>query len=1564
MSDFLQSMYPEFYSDLADDESIVGVGDPVQPNVSFSDDEYIVSADPWEEPGMFGKGAELVTSAAGQFMSGIAGAERLAVEGVRELGDDSDSFFESLLKRVPGPGDIASLIGLAGTQIPETLESIDQNAEANRQYFDQVSQNARTRAGVDQMGFIGQAAFDGISSAASFAPYLAAGPIGALVGAGATSAGTEFSEGLEKGRDRDEAFNRGLVSGGIEAGFESVPVAAALKRGSPFITRVGKTAGLEALEESANTSANVIADAAFGYELPSLEEFGERQLASTLGGFFGGMTLGGVGQARESLTNYATDRVLKREAEIERRAVEKMAKEQEGKTFGDPLIGLPAPEAPLLLPAPQGSPNLLAVPEKSAITPTQSPIRTEFFPSQMPEKTEPTLLGYGTQELRGKQVRDFQRDVSEALYRDPQAPGRNPILANQLVKPVTVPVARESSVVREINKENAAPEKPFKITEQELERLTREQQSRLRQSESSEQNVKQFLEQTRQNFGEELKVESMAEMTGVNEIDQSLNAEFDAIVEQAAPAETPEIPQPDTGSKALPSINENFTESTEDLEQRYDKNAGVELVDAPEAQGGKRVKKVSGKPKPKPKQRIAPKKAKELKKPVQQTMPGFLDRLNKEQGVFGLHQDIAQGALTGKSYAMRFAENLGHRIDAFIQPNNRRGDLGGREDAFTESDFYGEGYKRINGQMVKIPGLKQWRSLLVLDARLAEKFPGVYKAYDMALDYFADEKVRQWKMWEATRPLFELDQESRERVSLHLRDARLNAERGMEMDESDAALAQAGFTESEIKAIQSVRNTNETLLKPMWKEGLKAKPPSRILNAKASEKTLEFARQKFPGMPEDQLKARADAAQQRAAIRSYEAKVDAFVDGWGSYYVPFVRRGEYYVTLPETYVHPDGRKGGYYMFEKKHKWQQFMKDLHSEGVKDYYYGQIKPSYYDKGDVGFKAVPTEMLAEMAAEFQSEEAENELKLRFEGMKGRIRNNPSITRHLKKARLVPGEELRMVEALSEMYTGVSRYAARQVASQKLDEEIDRLDKQKLNFLADRTRLRRDYIFSSANESSNVRKFLALWNLTKPISALVNGTQPITMLYPELLKYRDANISPEKVLKDAMLTLRDMSKVEALSEKEQADPSYRKPQLNKSEQAIVKRYGKHGYDMLRALKVAKIDGTISAQQADELSAKGFGDKDFDKFNDMALILFRKTEEVNRLLGFAAGFDVAKRRGELDPYTFARRLNNQVNIDYTKASRPIIAQGPIGAPLTTFRLFTAGYLAYLRRAFDDKAWSTILGNLVAMTLLGGIKAFPGVKELWRVAETYGISPTDSIRDNFSEEMGDAILYGLPGWAGYSISGNLASGDLVPEFSRGLPTALGQLFFGALWDIPNRAIRMSDLFERGVNPGERDSPIGVGMRGELLMPPWIQRMLAASRLANSGKLVDRKFQPILKDYTWGEVGFMALVGGSPTRINKAYENIMRVTSEIEGSRDNGNINQRLAEAYIAQDTEGMQALMQEAVANGWQPNRAQVKIHVLKMLHPKEMAVKMAPKKARGRIREIQGQMENPLPAF
>lgn len=177
------------------------------------------------------------------------------------------------------------------------------------------------RTGVDRL-----LASAGLSMA-QMVPALAASAIpgvGPAVGAGimgAQAAGSKAYELNERGVSPAESQMRGVVSGGIEALTEKIPISSLLKvvkagGGASLIKTMAKQAGIEATEESVSYALNYAADVAA--KDPEAKFSMNDLLESAAVGAISGGTLGGVGSVVGSKLSYGQAQDTAQPSRLER----------------------------------------------------------------------------------------------------------------------------------------------------------------------------------------------------------------------------------------------------------------------------------------------------------------------------------------------------------------------------------------------------------------------------------------------------------------------------------------------------------------------------------------------------------------------------------------------------------------------------------------------------------------------------------------------------------------------------------------------------------------------------------------------------------------------------------------------------------------------------------------------------------------------------------------------------------------------------------------------------------------------------------------------------------------------------------------------------------------------------------------------------------------------------------------------------------------------------------------------------------------------------------------------
>lgn len=133
-------------------------------------------------------------------------------------------------------------------------------------------------------------------------------------GGGAIQGGTTYLEAIQKGATHERALGVGALDAVLEGLGEALPLSAALKKGSPFLTRLGNTMLAETGQESATQVAQDL-NAYLNWNPDiTLKQAWENLKVAALAGAMGGGVYGTAGHAMEQTPRQQADAELKQVA--------------------------------------------------------------------------------------------------------------------------------------------------------------------------------------------------------------------------------------------------------------------------------------------------------------------------------------------------------------------------------------------------------------------------------------------------------------------------------------------------------------------------------------------------------------------------------------------------------------------------------------------------------------------------------------------------------------------------------------------------------------------------------------------------------------------------------------------------------------------------------------------------------------------------------------------------------------------------------------------------------------------------------------------------------------------------------------------------------------------------------------------------------------------------------------------------------------------------------------------------------------------------------------------------
>lgn len=226
-----------------------------------------------------------------------------------------------------------------------------------------------------------------------------------------------------------------------------------------------------------------------------------------------------------------------------------------------------------------------------------------------------------------------------------------------------------------------------------------------------------------------------------------------------------------------------------------------------------------------------------------------------------------------------------------------------------------------------------------------------------------------------------------------------------------------------------------------------------------------------------------------------------------------------------------------------------------------------------------------------------------------------------------------------------------------------------------------------------------------------------------------------------------------------------------------------KHAAD----LKRAEEEGIVSPQEVYNLMATARGgalgpSKFLSKRHVQTALyawgfLFSAAEQFNRRATFNAAYDLARQKGEEDPYAAAVKAVEETQFVYNRGNRPNWARG-IGAPIFTFKQFSISYLELLGR-LPAKQKAIAIALLV---LAAGLRGLPFEEDLEDLLDTimqwsgYNWQTRREMQrwaeNTIGKATSDFLLSGVSGTGiPLDLQARLSFGNLIPGTSLLKPSA-------------------------------------------------------------------------------------------------------------------------------------------------------------------------------------------------
>lgn len=776
--------------------------------------------------------------------------------------------------------------------------------------------------------------------------------------------------------------------------------------------------------------------------------------------------------------------------------------------------------------------------------------------------------------------------------------------------------------------------------------------------------------------------------------------------------------------------------------------------------------------------------------------------------------------------------------------------------------------------------------------KLAKMDPGADAVWQNRKEQYGWEAEKTFQLYEKAAPFFDLMDTTK--VAQALASAREKSfalqGTGQKLVVTPEKLRQAGLSEQEIKAYESVRES----LDAAW--------------TFAEGELTEHWRNKLAAEPEKLAEKEHEIAKFFAEKRSMN-------------YVPIKRYGD-------LFVHGKDPKTGetwYSLHEKLSDQRDTAKNIAARGFTDLQVGKVRKPV----DAAYENMPNELAFDLNSLLKDPDWSPDMPV--DGFKG----------HLLRAKLTAGYENDLSRNMASYITSLTQWASKLRFNPQQKELLEKIDPKSPVYQEMSDWL--NYTNKAGKEGAKLRAALGHFylGLMNPAAATLNSTQIFSVTYPELRRYTQY---PMKALRTAMKTYKDYNKnPEAFATKQPELHAAITQGLERGmltdemarELFAVKsgREGKVGQktwsdvSMMFNRVVERRNRVISFIAGYQNAPKGKDPAKFaGDFVEDTQFIYSRLNKPRIARGAKAPFYTFKTYG----HNYWGNLNDAAWEMFDVMGK---ARGATDAQ---------------QKAEYKQQAKALRGTLarygISTAALGGGAALPFVSLILAGAAANGIDLKKKLRDFVgNDSMADVMLYGpLSQILGVTLTGAVDPNQMI-SIDKGPAATAEKLAFGVvsdMWHKPARAMEAYNL------TGD------LGKAAQEVAPRTIRNLMQAYRWAKDGKATDIQGRTTMKDPTPYEILLKAM-SFQPTRYTKAIEKSGAAAIVTENSKEGTEkMLQKLALAIESGDRERVQELIQQAKEVGYKINPSAIKERIKQNKDPDYRQFKAVPKRHRSDLLE------------
>jgi hypothetical protein len=473
----------------------------------------------------------------------------------------------------------------------------------------------------------------------------------------------------------------------------------------------------------------------------------------------------------------------------------------------------------------------------------------------------------------------------------------------------------------------------------------------------------------------------------------------------------------------------------------------------------------------------------------------------------------------------------------------------------------------------------------------------------------------------------------------------------------------------------------------------------------------------------------------------------------------------------------------------------------------------------------------------------------------------------------RAITGFSEDLPRILSNFLTSNGRFAAQRFYMRDVNRAIQEIPKEKGDVMDEAIKLKQ-FVLNGDDPGSRTMAGMFLWTMAgSPVSAAVVASEPFQKIFPYLSQFGVGQAT--KALGKALAYVAGRKQI--------TDPELRAAMQRAAREGIIKPQEIfHLYDLGMQNMSTWLSSQLAAHSgpgaavtksvADGIRARATA------MSTMLGMMHSAAETFGRKMAFHSAWEVAKARGEKDPYAWTVRAIDEAGSQFGKINRANIERTYAGRMMLAYKSFTLGWLGLLFRMARKGGVEGARGvavMLLTQMAMGGLAGLPFMKNIDDLVDTIGNAMghnTDFARvkrhwaeKSFGKAFGDTLMHGLARHLPVDLSEHFGMGDIIP----GTDLLKAENAKDKARNVLNVLGPQTQFITRIMDAYDAAASGNYVKAGVAMAPNFIKRPMQGAAMLATGQSTDTQGRKVADASTFDALAKMA--GGATAQTNEQME---------------------------------------------------------------------------------------------